>query len=164
MRQLTTLASLLNFIKSLPQNEKIIVEETYITFVNNPYIGVPLSGPSNPLGCKLVVYKPNNYQFAQQGPVLSSVRTLKLNVTTIEKNLNSFTYKYRNTIENPLLRNSNTVPFILKNKSAPCLQQTYLARFQNPKTCFKNQNDYMDKYLDQSSFTSTFVSTGRTSE
>lgn len=164
MYQLTTLASLLNFIKLLPQNDRIIVEGLYITFVNNPYVGVPLTGPTNPLGCKLVVYKPNNSQYAQQGSVKSSVRTLKLNVTTIQKNLNTFTYKYRNTVENPLLRNSNTVPFILKNKAPPCLQQTFLKRFQNPKTCFKNQNDYMDKYLDQSSFTSTFVSTGRTSE
>jgi hypothetical protein len=43
--------------------------------------------PTNPSGCKLAVYKPSNYQFAVQGGVTSSTRTLKLSVTTIQKNV-----------------------------------------------------------------------------
>lgn len=150
MGQLTSIASLYYYIKSLPENVKVAVEEVYISFVNNPYIGVPLSGPSNPIGCKLVVYKPNNSQYAQQGAVSSSTKNLKLNVTTIEKNLNSFTYKSQSSIYNQSLGTSTTVPFILKNKAPPCLQQTYLGQFQNPKTCFKNQNDYMNKSYNMS--------------
>jgi len=64
--------------------------EIFIAFINNPYYGVPLSGPNNPIGCKLTVYKPNNPQYAQQGAVDASTRILKLNVTTIEKNAASY--------------------------------------------------------------------------
>jgi hypothetical protein len=46
--------------------------------------------PDSPHNCKLVVYKPNNPQYAQQGAVSSSTRLLKLNVTTIETNAASF--------------------------------------------------------------------------
>jgi hypothetical protein len=151
----TTLSSLYNFIKSLPQDVKAEVELIYIQFITNPYVGVPISGPSNPIGCKLVVYKPNNYQFAQQGAVMSSVRNLKLNVTTIEKNLNSFNYNStgrRQTNADQYLGTSTTIPFILKNKAPPCLPQTYLGQFQNPKTCFKNQNSYMNKAYNSSNF------------
>jgi hypothetical protein len=42
--------------------------------------------PNTPHGCKLVVYKPNNPQFATEGGVDSSTRTFKLAVTTIETN------------------------------------------------------------------------------
>jgi len=143
----TSLSELYNYIKNLPQNQRITVEKIYIQFITNPYIGLPLSGPSNPLGCKLVVYKPNNSQYAQQGAVSSGTRILKLNVTTIEKNLDSFNYnsKGRRQGFTDQLGSSTTIPFILKNKSPPCLQQTYLMRFQNPKTCFRNQNSNMIK-------------------
>ena len=56
-------------------------------FINNPFIGMGFTGPSNPNGCKLVVYKPSNPQFAVEGGVSSSTRTLKLTLTTIEKNV-----------------------------------------------------------------------------
>jgi len=42
--------------------------------------------PNTPHGCKLVVYKPNNPQFATEGGVDSSARTFKLALTTIETN------------------------------------------------------------------------------
>ena len=154
----TTLSTLYNYIKSLPENQKVKVEQIYIEFITNPYTGVPISGPSNPIGCKLVVYKPNNYQYAQQGAVMSSVRNLKLNVTTIEKNLDTFNYNSagrRQSSADQYLGTSTTIPFILKNKAPPCLPQTYLGQFQNPKTCFKNQNSYMNKALNSSNFGTT---------
>jgi hypothetical protein len=90
---LKTLNDLSNFIKnSLISEQKEAVQSLFINYVNNPYIGIPFAGPSNPIGCKLVVYKPNNSQYAQQGAVSSSTRNLKLNVTTIEKNLDTFNY------------------------------------------------------------------------
>jgi len=64
---------------------------------NNPLVkpGSPLAlaniymancQPSYNSNCNLVVYKPSNYQYAKQGAVSSSTRTLKQTVTTIEKN------------------------------------------------------------------------------
>ena len=44
---------------------------------------------TNTTGCKNVVYKPSNYQYATQGAVSSSNRMLKLNVDTINKNRKS---------------------------------------------------------------------------
>jgi len=41
------------------------------------------------IGCKIVYYKPNNFQYAQQGAVSSSTRTFKKNVDTINTNLYS---------------------------------------------------------------------------
>jgi flagellar basal body rod protein FlgF len=41
---------------------------------------------TNPQGCKLTQYKPNNYKFATQGAVSSSDRILRLNVDTINTN------------------------------------------------------------------------------
>jgi len=72
----------------------------------------------------LVVYKPNNFQFAQQGAVSSSTLNLKLNVTTIEKNLAH------------LPKN-----IILKNKAPPCQPGNYIRTFQNPRTCHQKTND-----------------------
>jgi hypothetical protein len=47
--------------------------------------------------CGKVIYKPNNYKYAQQGATTSSNRILRLNVETINKNLNQiergFNYK-----------------------------------------------------------------------
>jgi hypothetical protein len=59
----------------------------------------------DPSRCSLVAYKPSNPQFATQGGVSSSTRTLKLTVTEIEKNMASY-------------RNSNG--FINKNKFVAC--------------------------------------------
>lgn len=81
--KLITFNSLFDYIVSL---NNIAALNMMTAFINNPYWGVPLSGPSNPTGCKLVVYKPNNFQYATQGAVSSSTRMLKLNVTTITTN------------------------------------------------------------------------------
>jgi hypothetical protein len=88
------LTVLFEYLKNLPKETSDIAVSIFIAFINNPYYGVPLSGPNNPIGCKLTIYKPNNPQYAQQGAVDSSTRMLKLNVTTIEKNAASY-YKKR---------------------------------------------------------------------
>ena len=100
-----------------------------VGFIENPYYGVPLSGPSNPKGCKLVVYKPNNPQFAKQGGVSSSTRNLKLNVDTIQTNAASFKKATSfNTGMNPVM------PFILKNKVSPCGNPP-TTPYQNKRVC-----------------------------
>jgi hypothetical protein len=52
----------------------------------NPNLVMDASYNTNPSGCKVTNYKPNNYNFASQGAVLSSDRTWKLNVNTINTN------------------------------------------------------------------------------
>jgi hypothetical protein len=123
-RQITTFKTLVTFIQNLPEPNKTSAIVIYDAFVLNPYTGVPITGPSDPLGCKLVVYKPNNYQFAQQGAVSSSTLNLKLNVTTIEKNLAH------------LAKN-----IILKNKAPTCQEGNYIGTFQNPRMCHQKTND-----------------------
>jgi hypothetical protein len=123
-KQITTFKVLVTFIQNLPEPNKTSAIVIYDSFVLNPYTGVPITGPSNPLGCKLVVYKPNNYQFAQQGAVSSSTLNLKLNVTTIEKNLAH------------LSKN-----IILKNKAPTCQAGNYIGTFQNPRMCHQKTND-----------------------
>jgi hypothetical protein len=124
-RGIVTFKELVNFIEyQIPEPNKERAIIIYDAFVSNPYTGVPITGPTNPLGCKLVVYKPNNYQFAQQGAVSSSTLNLKLNVTTIEKNLAH------------LPKN-----IILKNKAPPCQPGNYIRTFQNPRMCHQKTND-----------------------
>lgn len=129
------------YIENLPEPQKTEALYQFSLFITNPYIGVPFSGPSSRVGCKLTVYKPNNPQFAVQGAVDSSTRNLKLNVDTISTNAASFNKK---SIQNPagtflnpndLVTGSNTtIPFILKNKTTPCgIPPVY--PFQNHKSC-----------------------------
>jgi hypothetical protein len=127
-----TFDSLFNYLKSL-NNESAIV--FFIDFVNNPYYGVPLTGPNNPVGCKLVVYKPNNPQFAKQGSVSSSTRMLKLNVDTIQTNaasLNRNNVNLVNSVNNTVTPQNTT---IFKNK-APTCNNPSIIRFQNKKSCY----------------------------
>jgi hypothetical protein len=68
----------------------------------NTYVAqcYPNTGPENLLtnrGCKRVVYKPSNYQYAVEGGVSSSARTLKLTLTTVEKNV-AMNKKYANNL------------------------------------------------------------------
>ena len=124
-RAIVTFKELVNFIEyQIPEPNKESAIIIYDAFVLNPYTGVPITGPTNPLGCKLVVYKPNNFQFAQQGAVSSSTLNLKLNVTTIEKNLAH------------LPKN-----IILKNKAPICQPGNYIRTFQNPRMCHQKTND-----------------------
>jgi len=135
-----------NWINGLPDTQKVPALKVFTDFINNPYWGMPLSGPSNPAGCQLVVYKPNNYQFAKQGEVDSSTRILKLNVDTISTNSASI-QNYNNT--GPQLVSANelyagtspNVSNLLKMKSAPCntpwpLNFSQSGKYENKKFCY----------------------------
>jgi hypothetical protein len=118
----TNFNDLFNYLNGLPEENKVPALNAFVAFIDNPYYGVPFSGPSNPVGCKLVVYKPNNPQYAKQGAVSSSTRLLKLNVDTITTNAASF--------------NKQT---ILKNKAPQC-NSPPIIRFQNKKACYLTQS------------------------
>jgi hypothetical protein len=127
-----TFDSLFNYLQGL-NNETAIA--FFIDFINNPYYGVPFAGPNNPVGCKLVVYKPNNPQFAKQGSVSSSTRMLKLNVDTIQTNaasLNRNNVNLVNSVNNTVTPENTT---IFKNK-APTCNNPPIIRFQNKKACY----------------------------
>ena len=114
--------TLFNYLNSLPANQKVSALAEFSTFINNPYWGVPFQGPSNPNGCKLTVYKPNNPQFAVQGAVESSTRMLKLNVETI-------------TTNSAAINNKNSYVNYEKNKAPDCNSPTVF-QFQNKKLCY----------------------------
>jgi hypothetical protein len=120
---ITTIEGFYNWLNTLPEPNKDLALIVFTDFINNPYYGVPLSGPSNPVGCKLVIYKPNNYQYATQGAVSSSTRMLKLNVDTIETNAARF----------------NKRSSALKNKAPGC-NNPPIIRFQNKKACYLTPN------------------------
>ena len=103
-----------------------------------------LNGPNNPKGCKLVVYKPSNPQFAVEGGVSSSTRTLKLTVDTISTNLSSLRkLKGAGAVNN--YGGQPFVPFVYKAKVPPCNPAVY-TKNGNPKTCVRNRAlDYMYK-------------------
>lgn len=101
---------------------------------NSEMYGDPIEGPSNPRGCKLVVYKPNNYQYAQQGAVSSSTRILKLDTTTIETNAASFKKSAVDTTINLNNGSIPTTPFILKQKVPSC-NNPPITQFQNKRAC-----------------------------
>jgi hypothetical protein len=141
-KNIYTFISLYEYLQSLPKETKDVAVALFIDYVNNPYIGVPLSGPSNPIGCKLVVYKPSNAQYATQGAVESSTRTLKLNVTTIEKNAASY---YTNAAGKYINKSSTSdlvftnIPYLYKNKPSKSCESPplnfYPTTFQNKKAC-----------------------------
>ena len=131
------------FLQSLHSGNTEQAVALFQTVLSNPYIGMSLSGPSNPRGCKLVVYKPSNPQFATQGGVMSSARTLKLAVTTAEKAVaNQNRYKRQgatNSLANP--GEQPFTPLIYKAKTQPCRAQDYAWRFNgNQRSCsvFRN--------------------------
>jgi hypothetical protein len=128
-----------NWINNLPILERTPALSVFTNYINNPYWGMPLSGPSNPTGCQLVVYKPNNYQYAKQGAVDSSTRNLKLNVDTIQTNANSI-HNFNNTTPQLITSNelyagnANNYANLLKNKSPTC-NSSNINTFQNKKSC-----------------------------
>lgn len=148
--------ALFNYLNGLPENTKTASINVFVAFINNPYWGVPFAGPSNPNGCKLTVYKPNNPQFAKQGAVSSSTRNLKLNVDTISTNAaaihptnspNNGQVYYQNwgqtlVTANQLYRGiNNDVANYYKNKSQPtCAGPTPalingIYPYENKKVC-----------------------------
>ena len=107
------------------------------------------SGLVNHTGCRLTVYKPNNYQFAKQGAVDCSTRNLKLNVTTISTNAASI---QGNQNTGQQLVNANQlyagdaveISNLTKNKTPKCgtpwpLNFSQSGKFQNKKFCSYKQ-------------------------
>lgn len=142
---INSIQGLFNWIQTLPESQKASALVVFETFINNPYSGMPPSGPTNPTGCQLTVYKPNNYQFAKQGAVSSSTRLLKLNVNTISTNAASI-QNYNNTGQFLVTANelyagdANNTKNLLKNKTPTCNTQWPLnmrqsGQFQNKKFC-----------------------------
>lgn len=148
-----TIAEYVNFLNTLPSGNSEQANQVFKNIILNPYLGVSINGPSNPRGCKLVVYKPSNAQFAVQGGVSSSTRTLKLGLTTIEKNVYQnnilkgagFSTVYANGGGQPY------TPLIYKTKTPKCVPNPaypFMYKQQdNPKTCFRNSNDYLSKNI-----------------
>jgi hypothetical protein len=132
---------LFGYINTLPENIKTPALEQFQLFISNPYWGVPFAGPSNPNGCKLTVYKPNNFQYAQQGAVSSSTRMLKLNVDTISTNAASI-QNYNNTGSQLVSANqlyagdSTNLSNLLKNKANINCQNPPTRPYQNKKACY----------------------------
>lgn len=125
----TNFQDFMYFIENLPQPASDAAVKIFVTFMSNPYSGMPPTGPTNFNGCKLVYYKPNNYQFAQQGAVESSALILKKNVSTISTNLAS-------------LKQTDTI--IYKNKQPTCQAGIYTFN-GNPRTCFPKTNSILNK-------------------
>lgn len=134
-----------NWIQGLPEPQRSSANVVFEVFINNPYSGMPPSGPTNPPGCQLTVYKPNNYQYAKQGAVSSSTRMLKLNVNTISTNAASIN-NYNNTGAQLVTANelyagdANNYSNLLKNKVPTCntpwpLNFSQSGKFQNKKIC-----------------------------
>jgi hypothetical protein len=134
-----------DWIQGLPTGQKESALVVFEVFINNPYSGMPPSGPTNPVGCQLTVYKPNNYQFAKQGSVSSSTRLLKLNVDTISTNAASI-QNYNNTGQFLVTANqlytgdANNSNNLLKNKAPSCntpwpLNFSQSGQYQNKKFC-----------------------------
>ena len=92
-------------------------------------------------GCKRVIYKPSNPQFAVEGGVESSARTLKLGLTTIEKSIALNRRGYKNAMAN--VGGQTFTPFIYKSKVEKC-NPSYYTMNGNPRTCNKNTNDIAD--------------------
>jgi hypothetical protein len=133
---------LFEYLQNLSKEKRDVAIPIFIAYVDNPYYGIPFSGPNNPIGCKLTVYKPNNPRYAKQGAVESSTRILKLNVDTIQKNAASYytdgAGKYIRKTDTSNLVFSN-VPFLYKNKAARYCEKPPLnftpSTYQNKKAC-----------------------------
>lgn len=140
-----TIARFFDWIQALPENQRVEAMSNFTDLINNPYWGMPPSGPNNPIGCQLTVYKPNNYQFAKQGAVSSSTRLLKLNVDTISTNAASI-QNYNNTGSQLITANEiyagnyNAISNLFKNKAPSCNTQMPLnmksIKNGNKKFCY----------------------------
>jgi hypothetical protein len=144
---INTIQGFFNWLNGLPEEERNPAIIIFTQYINNPYWGMPLSGPSHPTGCQVVTYKPNNYQYAKQGAVDSSTRNLKLNVDTISTNAASI-QNYSNTGQKLITANelyagnANNYINLLKNKAPGCNSPTIYPH-QNKKICsYKTMPQY----------------------
>lgn len=137
---IVTLQQFVWFISNLSSGQSQQAANIFKNFITNPYIGMSLSGPSNPNGCKLVVYKPNNPQFAVQGSVSSSTRTLKLTLDTVRTAVSKSRDISNNKNLNLDYANYPNVPFVYKSKvqkCSPTLPVIFRQVSYNPKFCLK---------------------------
>lgn len=95
----------------------------FVSGTTNPNMYIADCNPQDKrVGCKLVAYKPNNPQFAQQGSVKSSTRLLKLKTSTIGTNIiniqqtNGLGALSKGAIN---LGGQPSTPFIYKSKTQP---------------------------------------------
>jgi hypothetical protein len=152
---ITTIEQLFSWINSKVDPERRAAVSAYLyTLTNNPYAPSLLEGPNNPKGCKKVYYKPNNPQYAQQGGVSSSTRTLKLQVDTITKNAADQVKYNRTAALLDLTNNTPNIPFIYKSKTPPCIPSTYIGnpfffsgQNQNKKICSKRMGDMYKSFV-----------------
>lgn len=161
--KINSIEGFFNWLNGLPEEQKVPALKVFTDFISNPYWGMPLSGPSNPAGCQLTVYKPNNYQYAKQGAVSSSTRNLKLNVDTISTNAASIN-NYNNT--GPQLVSANELyagnnPNLInlqKNKAPGCntpwpLNFSQSGPYQNKKFCsYRTLPQYQNPVSQQSPY------------
>jgi len=84
-----TIPELINYIQgAFPKTQANEMGDViYFRIYANPLLSQILEGPSSQSGCSRVYYKPSNPEFAVEGSVQSSLRTLALNVETINKNI-----------------------------------------------------------------------------
>ena len=131
------------YISNIENEEnRVKAFKIFFNFINNPYIGVPINGPSNPRGCKLVVYKPSNPQFAKEGGVSNGTRLLKLTTDTINNNL----YSINKLSGSATSSKFGNTPFIYKNKYTTCndSNSTYMRNYNRQKKCnFSNNKEYI---------------------
>jgi len=137
----TSVDQFITFLNGLSTSTKELALAKTYEILAYPYNGAPFTGPTNPKGCKLVVYKPNNPQYAQQGAVSSSTRILKLKANTIDTTAAINKKKEGlNKAGNLTYASYPTVPFVYKSKVPTCNPGVYIKN-GNPKTCFRNSND-----------------------
>jgi hypothetical protein len=154
---ITTLAEYINYLSTLsPESNGAQATTIFNNYISNPYIGMGFSGPSNPNGCKLVIYKPSNPQFAVEGGVSSSTRTLKLAVDTAEKAVYNQNLLSGSASYIPNVNGQPFVPFIYKNKTPKCQRNPYYPRIYNTgefpvgdETYFVYEQEYLNYVSDE---------------
>jgi len=129
--KITNIPDLYTFLQTIEGNQKQAMT-IYTNFINNPYIGFPSTGQR---GCKRVYYKPSNFQYATEGGVSSSARTLRLTVNTISSNTSSLRRLRGSSSDTINIGGQPFVPFIYKNKVAPPCQANTYFRNLNLKPC-----------------------------
>jgi hypothetical protein len=145
--QLTVELFLSSLKKLLNEDQYKLVIAYLYEIAANPF-KESVFGPNNPKGCSQVYYKPNNPQFAKQGGVSSSTRTLKLNVDTISTTA-ARDRRLRGANAAFALANGDVpaTPFLYKDKVPPCQPQVlvgnpffFSGQHQNKLIC-RNKTD-----------------------
>jgi hypothetical protein len=152
----TSIEQFINFLKTELEADASKLAIAYLyELATNSYNASIIFGASSAKSCKQVYYKPNNPQFAKQGGVASSTRTLKLNVDTITTNAASIG-RLRGAHVAYDLKNGQFpyTPFIYKYKAPICQASTYVGnpfffqgQPQNKKICSKTTGDEYKNFV-----------------